>query len=158
MDCMRLTFAVRAGKGQVWVSQRRRRGAPGALASHRHTYRKRLYGPGNHGSGTGAAVRRGAEAVQYRPEGQGRFAAGALCGFGRHLAGPGAQQVRRGVQADHESAEAVRRDLQPAYALSTEESPAHRGIPEPALAPCRNAPMSRQSMRWWLSAPTSSST
>src|ERR1035441_3938247 len=119
-----------------------------------NTYRKRYYGPGNHGSRTGAALRRGVEALQYRPQRQDRVVAGAVFGAVRHLAGPGACEVLGGVQADHEGAQAVRRGLQPAYAVSAEKSPAHRGIPEPALAPCRTAAMSKPPQSRRPSAPT----
>src|SRR5580692_10746799 len=95
---------------------------------------KRYYGPGNHGSRGSAALRAGIEEIQRRSAKWDGVIAGAFRGAERHLAGPGAPEVRGGIQANDEGAEEIYRGVEPAFALPAAESPAHRGISEPALS------------------------
>src|ERR1019366_6447784 len=60
-------------------------------------------------------------------------APGALRRVERHLAGPGAREVRRRIQDGDEGAQEIRRAVQGTHAVSPAQGPAHRGISATAV-------------------------
>src|SRR6516164_5990905 len=114
----------------------------------RTTKNERKYdGTSDHGSGEGAAIRGRAATFQQRPGKPDDPVAGPFWRAGRHVAGSGARQVFRGIQAGDESVEEIHRTFQGTYALPVEKGPAHRGIPPPALMSWPGKPKSLPSKR-----------